>query len=237
MNSKASCTIVLPCYNPQQHWVDRVVEQHHAFSSLIGVPVDLILVNDGSTRGISQQDIKTLEEKIPSFQLVENHANRGKGYTLRKGVALADTDIIIYTDIDFPYAVDSMAAIYNTLRDEDYDIAIGVKDENYYAKVPVLRRYISKILRMLSGVIFSLPVTDTQCGLKGFTKSAKDVFLATTIERYLFDLEFIRKAHKVRHKMKAVQIALNDNVVFRNMDYKVLIPEIINFIKIIIGRS
>mgnify|MGYP000052716758 CR=1 FL=1 len=201
------------------------------------MPVGLILVNDGSTRGISQQDIKTLEEKIPSFCLVENHTNKGKGYTLRKGVALAHTGIIIYTDIDFPYSVDSMVAVYKAIHDEGYAIAIGVKDEQYFAKVPVARRYISRSLSILTRMLFSLPVTDTQCGLKGFKAEAKDVFLATTIDRYLFDLEFIRNAHSKKYKIKAIPARLNDNVVFRSMNYRLLSGEAKNFIRLILRRK
>lgn len=199
--------------------------------------MSIILVNDGSTRGISQQDIKVLQQKIPSFILADNHVNKGKGYALRKGVALATTDIIIYTDIDFPYATQSIAAVYNTLCTDDCDIAIGVKDKNYYTKVPIVRKYISKLLRMFTGIIFSLPVTDTQCGLKGFKIDAKNVFLTTTIDRYLFDLEFIRKAHKQKFKIQAIAVRLNDNVVFRKMNYRLLMGEAVNFIKLIFSRN
>ncbi|MCB0695827.1 MAG: glycosyltransferase [Chitinophagaceae bacterium] len=217
--------------------MSRVVEQYYALSAKLGIPVSVILVNDGSTRGISQQDIATLEEKIPSFQLVENHANRGKGYTLRKGVSIATTSVIIYTDIDFPYASDSIADIYTALQDPDIDIAIGVKDEQYYARVPLARRYISKVLRLLTAILFSLPVTDTQCGLKGFKAEAKDVFLSTSINRYLFDLEFIRNAHKQRFRIKAIPVRLNDNVVFSSMNYKLLISEAMNFLKLVVRRK
>lgn len=237
LNSKVSCTIVLPCYNPQQNWVARIIEQYHAVSGGLGIPVSIIIVNDGSTRGINQQDIKILQQKIPSFVLAENHVNRGKGYTLRKGVSLATTDIIIYTDIDFPYSADSLLDVYNALRNEDCDVAIGVKNENYYKKVPAVRRYISKALRIFTGIIFSLPITDTQCGLKGFKAGAKNIFLATTIDRYLFDLEFIRNAHKQRLQLKAISVRLNDNVVFRKMNYRLLIGEAVNFIRLILRRN
>jgi len=236
LDNAVSCTIVLPCYNPQQYWVSRIVEQHKALSARLGAPISIVLVNDGSTTGITQNDIDILRKEIPSFEYVTYAGNKGKGYALRQGVARADTDIIIYTDIDFPYSTDSVASIFETLYKEGYDIAIGIKNSSYYAKVPPVRRYISKILRSLIGIFFRIPVTDTQCGLKGFKCEVKDVFLSTTINRYLFDLEFVRNVYKQQYKAKPVPVQLNNNVVFRRMNYRLLIPEIINFVKIIFRK-
>lgn len=202
----------------------------------MAAPISIVLVNDGSTTGIMQNDIEILRKEIPSFEYITYAGNKGKGYALRQGVARADTDIIIYTDIDFPYSTDSVASIFDTLYNEGYDIAIGIKNSSYYAKVPPVRRYISKILRSLIGLFFRIPVTDTQCGLKGFKRSVKDAFLSTTINRYLFDLEFVRNVYKQQYKAKPVPVQLNNNVVFRRMNYRLLIPEIINFVKIIFRK-
>lgn len=237
MNNNTSCTIVLPCYNPQPGWAQRVVEQYKAISALLGVPVEIILVNDGSTAIVSEQEVNVLKTAIPSFIYMSYPRNRGKGYALRKGVAAAGSGIIIYTDIDFPYAVDSLVAVYKALNDENYDAAPGIKDKNYYAKVPVVRRYISQALRFLIGLFFRIPVTDTQCGLKGFKKHVQPIFLSTTIDRYLFDLEFIRLLYRKGYKVKPVPVSLNDNVVFRRMNYKLLLPELFNFLKIAIRKS
>ena len=80
-----------------------------------------------------------------------------------------------------------------------------------------------------------MPITDTQCGLKGFKSEVKPVFLATTINRYLFDLEFIRNAYNIgNYQICAIPITLNPGVHFRPMNYKVLLPEMFNFIKILL---
>ena len=237
MNNNSSCTIVLPCYNPQPGWAERVIDQYRAVAAVLAVPVEIILVNDGSTTVISHREIDALQTAIPSFTYISYTENRGKGYALRKGVAAAQSGIIIYTDIDFPYAVDSLVAIYNTLNSEGYDAVPGIKDKNYYTKVPLLRRYISQALRFLIGLFFRIPVTDTQCGLKGFKRNVQPVFLSTTIDRYLFDLEFIRLLYRKGYNVKPVPVSLNDNVIFRHMNYKLLLPELLNFLKIVIKKS
>lgn len=237
MTNNLSCTIVLPCYNPQPGWVARIIEQYRAIVERLGIEVEVILVNDGSTANISDSDIHTLRQAIPAFRYISYTENRGKGYALRKGIAAAQSDIIIYTDVDFPYSVDSLVHIYDTLHHGECDAAPGIKDEHYYAKVPPVRRYISQILRGLISMFFRIPVTDTQCGLKGFKKNVQPVFLSTTIDRYLFDLEFIRLLYRKKYKITPVRVSLNDNVVFRRMNYKLLLPELANFLKIMLRKS
>lgn len=178
-----------------------------------------------------------MTEKIPGFKWVDSDVNKGKGYALRKGIAAADTDIIIYTDIDFPYTTESIKKIYDALTSGSCDLAAGVKDDAYYEKVPAARRYISKALRGLIKMFFSIPFTDTQCGLKGFTKDIKPLFLDTSIDRYLFDLEFIRKVHAKKYRIEQVYVSLKDDIEFRKMNYKVLLPELLNLIGLILRRK
>lgn len=227
-----SCSIILPCYNPQPQWVHRVVEQYNTIVALLNTTVTIILVNDGSTVGVTDEDILLLKEAIPKFQYITYTENKGKGYAVRQGVTVAATDIIIYTDIDFPYTTQSLLSIYNALSNDNVAIAAGIKNDTYYSKVPLVRKRISKILQSLTGMFFNIPVTDTQCGLKGFRGEVKDVFLTTTINRYLFDLEFIRAAHKRQYTIHEVSVQLNDNVVFKQMNYKMLFTEFINFIRL-----
>lgn len=203
---------------------------------MLHADIAIILVNDGSTSGVTDNDISMLQNTIPGFQYVSYKENKGKGYALRKGVAVASTDIILYTDIDFPYTIESIASVYHSLADDRTDIAAGIKNKNYYAKVPVVRRYISKILRSMTGVFFNVPVNDTQCGLKGFNHKVKDLFLQTQVDRYLFDLEFIRMVYKRGYRILPIEVQLHEHVVFRQMNYKLLLPEVVNFLSIIFRR-
>ena len=57
--------------------------------------------------------------------------------------------------------------------------------------------------------------SDTQAGLKGFSRKGRSVFLSTCINTYLFDLEFVYKA--CRHPdliMEEVLVKLRDAVCF-----------------------
>lgn len=233
----ATIDIVLPCYNPAEGWgisvVDKMIELREMLPE---VECRLIVVDDGSSTGVNDVNIQTIKGSIPLTKVIRCSENQGKGAALRKGIKSANADYIIYTDVDFPYTLKSLLAIYNDLL-EGFDIVAGIKDDTYYHSVPAGRRFISRFLRGMTRLFLGLKITDTQCGLKGMNAKGRDVFLSTTIDRYLFDLEFIYLAsHNKEIQLTARTIQLRDSISFSKMPLKILVQEGFNFVRIIFKR-
>ncbi len=230
----AELDIVLPCYNPGTDWAQHIIAAFHDLQNkLPETKINITLVNDGSSKGIITEDIIRLKNEIGNFNYINYSENRGKGFALRKGIESSTADLCIYTDVDFPYTTESILKILDELTTSQCDIAAGVKDKNYYKHVPAFRRFISKLLRSCTGFVLRLKVNDTQCGLKGFNKTGKTIFLSTTIDRYLFDLEFIFLASRNNIiKIKPVEIELKVNIQFSSMRAGILFTEAGNFLKI-----
>lgn len=231
-------SLILPCYNPPSGWEHNVSACYNSFCGRIQEQVELVIVIDGKSAIVTDEVLAFLHKNIPRLKWVAYPVNRGKGFAIRQGVAAATGDVILYTDIDFPYTTDSMYTIYQELKNNECDVAVGVKNDAYYAHVPFVRRTVSKYLRAMISLFLSMPITDTQCGLKGFRRSVAPLFLKTTIDRYLFDLEFVRNCFKdKKYRLKAIPVTLNENVHFRSMNYSILIPEMANFIKLLFNKS
>ena len=49
--------------------------------------IELIIVNDGSSKNVSVEHLKFLKSEIPAVKIISYEQNRGKGFALRKGVA------------------------------------------------------------------------------------------------------------------------------------------------------
>lgn len=232
MKGKPDISIILPCYNPPPNWEKVVLESYNKIStSLIDIALELIIINDGTNPNLIQQGIELLKNKIESFTFAEHIDNKGKGSAIRTGVNLAKGDFIIYTDIDFPYTVQSILDLYTTSL-SNCDIVLGHRDTSYYSHTPWTRKIISKSLRFSLKTLLRLPTDDSQCGLKGFNQKGKEVFLETTIERFLFDLEFIKLASKAGLSIQNCEVQLKEGVVFSKVDIKILLREGVNFIKI-----
>ena len=228
-----SLDIILPAYNPLPGWEDIVIGRFQSLvKALPDVKIRLFIVNDGSQRLDENHSAGVIQEVIPDLQWISYKENRGKGYALRQGVKNSTADFIVYTDIDWPYTEESMIGVIQTLTGSA-DAVIGKRDENYYTHLPRARRRISRLLRSFNAKLLRLKVDDTQAGLKGFRKNIKDIFLSTTIDRYLFDLEFIYLiSAKKEIKVVGYPIALRPGITFSKMNRKILFQEARNFLKI-----
>jgi glycosyltransferase involved in cell wall biosynthesis len=194
----------------------------------------LIVVNDGSSSESSGLIFKRLSEILPEAKIIHYAENRGKGHALRQGVVASDADFHLVTDADFPYTIESMRQVAATLLQHG-GIAAGNRDTAYYANVPTFRRWLSKTLRWLLRNVLRQPVGDSQCGLKGFDNQGKKIFLETTIERFLFDLEFLMLANG-RVAITPVPVELREGVVFSKVGWKILATEGKNFLWLLLRR-
>ncbi|MDZ4748994.1 MAG: glycosyltransferase family 2 protein [Saprospiraceae bacterium] len=228
-----SLDIILPAYNPLPGWEEIVIGRFQSLvKALPDVKIRLFIVNDGSLRLDESQSEGLFKEVIPDLQWVSYKVNRGKGYALRQGVAKSTADFIVYTDIDWPYTEESMIGVIRSLI-ASADAVIGKRNEDYYTYLPPARRRISRLLRNFNAKLLRLRVDDTQAGLKGFRKHIKEIFLSTTIDRYLFDLEFIYLiSAKQEINVIGYPIALRPGITFSKMNRKILFQEARNFLKI-----
>ena len=227
-------SLILPCFNPQQGWERNVVNAYNAFCERIGEQAELIVVADGVSDSVTTASTDWLRKQIPKLQFISYAGNRGKGYAIRQGVAQATGELLMYTDIDFPYKHESFLKIYAALKSGNTDLAIGIRGSEYYTHLPQARVRISKILRWFIKKFLRIPTDDTQCGLKGFNQKGKEVFLQTTINRYLFDLEFIFLAARKKLSIKTVEVELRPEIVLSKMNWKILMQEFGNFLKIFV---
>jgi glycosyltransferase involved in cell wall biosynthesis len=226
--------VIVPCYNPPEGWADALAGRFLLFRQAASDWVDetgLIVVDDGSVSAASAASFARLRDILPEARIVSYPVNRGKGHALRQGVGASDTDIHLVTDADFPYTIESMLRVTATVREQG-GIAAGNRDTNYYDRVPAFRRWLSKALRWLLRYVLRQPVDDSQCGLKGFDEAGKKVFLETTIDRFLFDLEFLMLANG-RVSVTPVPVTLREGVTFSKVGWGILVTEGRNFLRLL----
>ncbi|MCA8832686.1 glycosyltransferase family 2 protein [Hymenobacter pini] len=235
----STLAIVLPCYRPPDDWAANILTSLQRLQGLLPahVVVHLYVVNDGAEAAVTEADIQLLQNALTDrFTYLAYPNNHGKGHALRKGMAEVQEPYCLFTDIDFPYQEHSMAAVYRLLVQSGADIVVGVRDDAYYAQVPPARRRVSKLLRRVTRHVLRLPVEDTQCGLKGFNTTGRQLFLRTTTQRYLFDLELLLLASRLKHLRVVPQVVeLKPGIIFSRLNPRILLTETTNLIRIL-GR-
>ena len=229
--------LVLPCYNPPANWAANLIRSVEVLGThLPDVEFVVHVVNDGSTQPPTPAELTLLHGQLPRFHYLSYPQNRGKGYALRYGLRTCEQELCLFTDIDFPYEEQSVAAVAQALLSARCDVAVGTRDAAYYQHVPAIRTAISRSLRFCTQYLLRLPVSDTQCGIKGFNRAGRQLFLHTQVDRYLFDLEFLYATARVPAlRVQPVPVQLKPDIVFRRMPLGLLLGEGFNLLRVL-GR-
>ena len=241
MSKHISLDLVHPIYNPKPGWAQDLLYYFKQFEAplLDEVEIHLYLVNDGSLHGISTDEISHLRNNIKAFTYLDLEKNQGKGAALREAMRLCESELIMYTDFDYPYLMTNMWDMFDKLKQRKSDIVVGVRDEQYYDQLPLRRMIFSLSLKVMNYLFFPrLKVKDTQSGLKGFNQKGKQIFLKTQIAAFLFDMEFLVLASKDSSvSIDWIYLHTREGVQFSGMKFKTIVIELINFMSIWIRKK
>lgn len=230
--------IVLPCYNPTADWIEVIQAQFDRLKAKCpNHNFNLIVANDGSHLNFNDEYVAKLYQAIPGVVVINNVMNMGKGAALRSGVAAAHSPLILYTDIDFPYTTQSICYLITELETGSYDILLARRNQSYHSELSLMRRLLSWGSRTLNQKVLGMRYADAQGGLKGFNRVGRELFLQTTIERFLFDTEFIYMAsQRTDITMNQITADLRENIILPAMGMGVVRREFMNFLKILFNR-
>lgn len=224
---KQTLDIILPAYKPKGEWVKAVHTQLSSISEQYSdrLEISLIISPDGSFSYYSEEVKQQIADLPWAVRYVSYEVNRGKGFALRSGVEMSDSDLILYTDYDFPFESFSYTNVIESLL-SGADAVIAIRRKSYQHRLPALRKLLSYGSHLVNRVLLGLPYTDTQGGLKGFNRKGKEAFLETNIDSFLFDTQFISIAVRKRLKVEGVPAKVRDEIVLSRMGMKVLLKEL-----------
>jgi glycosyltransferase involved in cell wall biosynthesis len=194
-------TIVLPCYNEQDHVIDEV-ERICKSMDASGHTYELLAVDDCST----DDTLARLEEAAPNFpnmQVVPFHRNGGSGTVRRIGSQQANGDIVVWTDADMTYPNERIPELVDILdQDPSVDQVVGARttEEGTHKLLRVPAKwFIRKTAERLAGQ----KIPDLNSGLRAFRKDVAAPYLkllppgfscVTTIT-----LAFLSNQHDIRY--------------------------------------
>jgi dolichyl-phosphate beta-glucosyltransferase len=204
--SETSVSIVVPAFNEAGR-IAESVRKIDAFIRQSPVPLDLIIVDDGSTDKTAEV-VSGLNAR--NLRLIRNNENHGKGYTVRQGVLAATGKYVLFTDADLSAPIEELNKLLDIAIREGADIVIGSR--------AVDRRYIEihqSRLREVGGIVFNLMVRvllglrlhDTQCGFKLFHRErSRNVFAKLTTFGFGFDPELLFLAERQGLKIREAPV-------------------------------
>lgn len=207
-----SLTVVIPAYNEECR-LDATLDKLDAFIKSADWNAEIIVVDDGSTDGTARLVLRHMQNK-PCLRLLQNHINRGKGFSLRRGVEAALGEIVLLSDADLSVPMSEAHRLLEAIH-QGADIAIGSRGApgGACAAAPWHRRLCSAGFRTLVQSVLGLRFADTQCGFKAFKRrAARLVFSRQRIERWGFDPEVLMLADKFCFVVKEIGVeAIHDD--------------------------
>jgi glycosyltransferase involved in cell wall biosynthesis len=205
MRSRPDLTIVLPAYNEAARLPMSlpVLREHLAKRS---GSTEVIVVDDGSTDDTVRIGTDLLRG-IPLAGVYKLGAHAGKGAAVRAGVARATGHNIVFMDADLATDLEFLDPLVAAL--DDVDVAIGSRSapgaitSGVTPSSDAAHRLFNTLSRSLTG----LPITDFQCGFKGFRASTGRLLFQLIRERgYAFDVELIALADRLGLDIREVPI-------------------------------
>jgi glycosyltransferase involved in cell wall biosynthesis len=182
------------------------------------VSCEIIVVDDGSSDRTAQiaADYAGNCADHCSVRVLSNDRNRGKGYSVRRGMLESKGQYALLTDADLSSPIEEMPQLEAFVVNGNCDIAIGSRDVPG-SKVEIrqswLRENAGKTFNRVVRLSTGLPFWDTQCGFKLFKMDVcKSIFRKQRLDRFAFDVELLYIAQK--WGLKTVEVP----VVWRHAD-------------------
>ena len=212
-------SLVIPVYNAADQLPTTLDSVDQFVSRYAGHP-EVVFVDDCSTEVETQLILEDFARQRDYARVLRNAQNRGKGYSVTRGMLAARGRYRVFTDVDLAYPLDQVHRIVDELvNGADVAIACRVLPESRYLMSPSFFHYLYTrhlMSRAFNRVVqtFLLPgILDTQAGLKGFTaESAELCFSRATIPGFGFDIEclYVAQQHGLTIKQTAVSFRYDD---------------------------
>ncbi|MCI0476971.1 MAG: glycosyltransferase family 2 protein, partial [Anaerolineales bacterium] len=202
-------SIVIPAYNEEVRIVPTIGAVASHVSGL-GLPWELIVADDGS----KDNTVKLCQELgFVNLRVLIAEKNGGKGMAVHRGMLAARGNYLLFDDADNSTPIEEVSRLLRKLDAEGYDIAVGSRAASgaQEANKGLVRQTMSNGLRAINRYVMRIPVRDTQCGFKIFTRdAAQRLYKAQTIMGFSFDLEILFLASKLGFKIAEVPVAWVD---------------------------
>ena len=136
----------------------------------------------------------------------------GKGRAVRTAMLRATGRVLCFTDADLPFRLTALRQGYEWIRGGACEVVFGARDiegsENL-APRRLWRRLATFAFREVVRRLVSREVTDTQCGLKLFSRrAALEIFARGTIDGFAFDAEVVMLTHRLGLPFRRVPVTL-----------------------------
>jgi len=205
--SEPFLSIVIPAYNESSR-ITRSLDAVQDYVQSKQFPIEIIIVDDGST-----DDTAELAARRPDVRVLRNLNNRGKGFSIRRGVLEARGELVLFTDADLSAPIEEADQLLAAMESDRPDVVVGsraLKRELIGAHQSHLREWGGRFFNLLVRVATGLKIHDTQCGFKLFRRATtRRAFELQRVDRFGFDPEILFLVQRLGGRVVEVPVRWN----------------------------
>ena len=159
-------SVVIPVYEER----DNVPELHHRIVQALkpmGRKFEVIFVDDASDDGT----FEALKKLPAPVKIVRFRRNRGQTAALDAGIKEAKGTLLVTMDGDLQNDPDDIPKLIHKLESENLDVVSGWRKDR---KDPFMKRFISKVAKLLRDKLIRDDIHDSGCTLKAYRRECFD---------------------------------------------------------------
>ncbi len=181
-------SVVIPVFN-ESATVHRIIARVRETE----LPIEFILVDDGSTDG-TRGILSELSES-PDCRVILHAENRGKGAALKTGLAAATGDVIVIQDADMEYDPHDFRWLLQPILDNEADVVYGSRFTNTDCAVsPLWHRAANQVITFFASLASGYKFTDVETCYKMFRRDLiQDIIPTLRENRFGIEIELTFK--------------------------------------------
>lgn len=207
-------SVVIPAFNEARRLPPTLEKiQRH----LAGRPHEILVVDDGSEDGTAER------AAAAGVLVLRNDGNRGKGYSVRRGMLAAKGAHRLMTDADLSTPIEELDRLLGKM-DEGYDVVIASRalpESNVEVRQPWYRENTGRLFNLCVRMLALPGLQDTQCGFKLFSAlAAEQSFALVRLDGFSFDVEALFVARRRGFRIAEVPVTWRNDEATRVDTFK-----------------
>jgi dolichyl-phosphate beta-glucosyltransferase len=216
-------SVVVPAYN-EEAAIAGTVTAVSAWLEPRARPFEVIVVDNASEDG-TVEALERLLDRMP-LRVLRNHANEGKGFSVRRGMLEASGELRLLCDADCASSLVSLEAMLQAIEDADVVAGSRVAPGARVARQqPFRRRLVGWPFIALTRLLLREPTRDIYCGFKLWrATAAQAVFSRQRVTGWAFDAESLAMARRLGFSIREVGIEWADREASSLSIVRTLVP-------------
>lgn len=216
-------SVIVPAYNEEQAIAGTLVALRERLDE-DGRPYEILVVDNASTDATVQR----AETVGAPVRVLRNDENRGKGYSVRRGMLEASGQLRLLCDADCSASLESLPRMLEAIEDADVAVGSRLAEGADVGRVqPFRRRLVGWPFIALTRVLLSEPTRDVYCGFKLWRGvAAQAVFSRQRLDGWAFDAESLAMARRLDYRLREVGIVWVNREASKLSILRTLVPAV-----------